>query len=324
MRPGKVSQTILKRSVLKNITYKSGRLLTAPRAGMDCARYAGAGGQDLIFTVNPVSGLDDELGRTAFFRMCNDLAAAGAVPCGLLADICLPEGSSEPKLRLLMEQITALAKEYQMDILGGHTEVSRAVSEPRISLTGFGEAAGMRIDSGCLEPGMEIVMTKWAGDAGSYRLAKQDPEGVRSRFSADFFECLAAYGRDLSCAGEARMAVQYGAKALHNGSEDGVFGALWEMGEASGVGLEVELEAIPIRQETVEVCEYFDENPYLIPADGVLLIGAPEGRRLAEDLRRHGVAAAVIGRAAGNRDRVIINGDERRFLVPPGRKEERE
>ena len=44
---------------------------------------------------------------------------------------------------------------------------------------------------------------------------------------------------------------------MHDVTEGGIFGALWEMAEASGVGLEIDLKKIPIRQETVEVCEFF-------------------------------------------------------------------
>ena len=48
-----------------------------------------------------------------------------------------------------------------------------------------------------------------------------------------------------------------GVRAMHDVTTGGIFGALWELAEASGVGLEIELKKIPIRQETVEICEFF-------------------------------------------------------------------
>ena len=113
-------------------------------------------------------------------------------------------------------------------------------------------------------------------------------------------------------------AVAFGVTALYNAGKKGVFGALWELGEASGVGIQVELKKIPVRQETIEVCEFIDCNPYLIASDGVLLAGAHEGARLVEAYRLAGIPAAVIGTVTGGNDRVVINGAEKRFLVPPG------
>lgn len=89
------------------------------------------------------------------------------------------------------------------------------------------------------------------------------------------------------------------------------------MGEASGAGLRVDLKKIPIRQETIEICEYFDCNPYLIASDGVLLAGTPDGARLVERFASKDIPAAVIGTVTDGQGRVVINGDETRFLVPP-------
>ena len=104
---------------------------------------------------------------------------------------------------------------------------------------------------------------------------------------------------------------------MHDVTEGGVFGALWEMASASHVGIEVDLKKIPIRQETIEICEAFSINPYQLISSGSMLIGTDHGSRLTEELRRAGIHSAVIGYATPGRDRVVINGDERRFLEPP-------
>ena len=104
---------------------------------------------------------------------------------------------------------------------------------------------------------------------------------------------------------------------MHDVTEGGIFGALWEMAAASGVGLEIDLKAIPIRQETVEICEVFDINPYMLISSGSMLIGTSRGTRLVSELEKAGVPAVVVGHATVGNDRVIINGDEKRFLEPP-------
>ena len=100
-------------------------------------------------------------------------------------------------------------------------------------------------------------------------------------------------------------------------TEGGIFGALWEMAEASGVGLEIDLKKIPIRQETVEVCEFFGVNPYLLISSGCMLMAAQDGNHLVRELEKAGIKATIIGKATAGNDRVLLNEDERRFLEPP-------
>ena len=89
------------------------------------------------------------------------------------------------------------------------------------------------------------------------------------------------------------------------------------MADQSGVGLEVDLKKIPVRQETIEICEYFDVNPYYLYSAGSLLVGTEHGEALVSHLAAQGIFAAVIGRATGGKDRVIRNGEECRYLDRP-------
>ena len=104
---------------------------------------------------------------------------------------------------------------------------------------------------------------------------------------------------------------------MHDVSQGGVFGALWEMSERAGVGLHVELKKIPVRQETIEICNYFDINPYQMYGQGALLFGTDRGEALVTELRAKRIPAAVIGRTTQGNDRVIRNGGEIRFLDRP-------
>jgi hydrogenase maturation factor len=111
--------------------------------------------------------------------------------------------------------------------------------------------------------------------------------------------------------------MEHGVSAMHDVTEGGVFGALWEMAAASGTGIEVDLKKIPVRQETVEICEYFDINPYMLISSGAMLIATAHGSHLVDRLAAAGIHGAVIGCATSGNDRIIRNGDERRFLEPP-------
>lgn len=320
MRTGKVKESILRRSVLKKIKYKSAEVLSGPSAGKDATRVRLDDKRCIVFSTNPVTGHIDNVGERAFYRMANDIVVSGAVPAGMLINIVLPEGSEERELKNIMDQIGTLAREYKVDILGGHTEVSPVVSASLLSVVGTGYVdAGAPIDSSRLVPGMELVMTKWAGASGAAELACEEKDALETRFSHTFLEEAATFSRQRGCIQDAAIAKELGAVAMHNASADGVFGALWEFAESSGVGLTVDLKKIPIRQETVEICEFFDLNPYMISSEGVLLAGTTDGNKLVAEYEKAGIVAAVVGTVSDDNDRVVKNGDETRFLVPPGR-----
>ena len=122
------------------------------------------------------------------------------------------------------------------------------------------------------------------------------------------------FDRYLSVIPEAAVAVKSGASAMHDVSEGGIFGALWELAESAGVGLEIDLKKIPIRQETVEICEFFDLNPYKLLSGGCLLIATEDGNGLVMELEKADIPAVIIGKATDSNDRVLINEEERRFL----------
>ena len=113
---------------------------------------------------------------------------------------------------------------------------------------------------------------------------------------------------------EAAVASKSGASAMHDVSEGGIFGALWELANSAGVGLEIDLKKIPIRQETIEICEFFDLNPYKMLSGGSLLIAAEDGNEVVRELEKASIPAVVIGKATDSNDRVLISDDERRFL----------
>ena len=137
---------------------------------------------------------------------------------------------------------------------------------------------------------------------------------LKSRYSRPFLDRAAKYIDYLSIRSEAAVAAKSGAAAMHDLSEGGIFGALWELGQCSGVGLEIDLKKIPIRQETVEICEFFDLNPYKLLSGGSLLLVAEDGNAVVQAIEKSGGKAVIIGRTTAGNDRVILNGEERRFL----------
>lgn len=317
MEIGKVPENILKRSVFKQLTVKRPEVLLHSGIGEDCSALA-VGEDAIVLSTDPITGTAKNIGNLAFHVTANDIAAAGAELVGILLTILLPPGSGEDELKEIMRDISGLAGEYHVEILGGHTEVSAAVNQTLVSVTGVGRAPkDALITTGGLRPGQELVVTKWIGLEGTSILVREKQEELAGHLPPELLERARGFDRYLSVVPDSRVAVQTGVSAMHDVTEGGIFGALWEMAAASGVGLEVDLKKIPIKQETIEICEFFDINPYMLISSGAMLIGTDHGSRLVEALRERGIHSAVVGYATEGNDRIIRNGDERRFLEPP-------
>lgn len=315
MKTGKLSQSMLSRSVLKQLHSKNDRVLVGPGFGLDACAVSTQEGEAIVMSVDPITLSGVHAGMLAVYGAFNDIAAMGAKPVGILCSILLPTSSNETELRAVIKEMDEACGEFGAQILGGHTEVSRAVKEILVTVTGVGVAAESKLTSAKnVEAGMDIIVTKWVGLEGTVVLAMEQEEKLLTRYTRPFLDKAQGYLKYLSVVPEAAVAMQSGVSAMHDASEGGIFGALWEMAEAAGVGLEIDLKKIPIRQETIEICEFFDINPYKLMSQGALLMAAKDGNEIVRALSAEGIPAVIIGKATDSNDRVLITEGERRFI----------
>lgn len=324
MKAGKVPESVLKRSVIKQVKVNKDMILSGPGVGMDFGAVLSEKGESFVFSTSPVTGTKKETGVYAFLNAANNLFASGADPVGVMVTILLPEKTEESVLRELLKEIANIAKSAGVAILGGHTEIMDAVNTPIISITGVGKVKKEKMVSAAgAKAGQDIIMTKYAAAYGTSQIAREHEEELLTRYPKSFIKEAKDMEQMYSIASEAVIAREFQISAMHDISECGVYGALWELAAASKVGLEVDLARIPIRQHTVEICEFFDLNPYMLRGNGSLLITADHGSAIVDALYQAGVEAAIIGHITDNQDKVVIYGEEadRRFLEPPRRDE---
>lgn len=317
MEIGKIPENVLKRSVFKKIHVKRPEVLIHAGVGEDCAVLAPSG-DAIVLSTDPITGTAKDIGKLAFHVTANDIASSGAELIGILLTIIFPPHNSEEELKTIMEDVSQLTEKYQVEILGGHTEVSEAVNQTLVSVTGVGRISKDKmIATGGLKPGQDLVVTKWVGLEGSSIIAKEKEEVIQKHLPQEMIDTMKGFDQFLSVVPDSKIAMEVGVSAMHDVTEGGIFGALWEMAAASGVGITVDLKKIPIRQETIELCEVFDINPYMLISSGSMLIGTEHGHQLVEKLKQGGIHATVAGYTTESNDRIIVNGDEQRFLEPP-------
>ena len=318
MKTGKLPEAVLQRSVLKQVGHRREEVLAGPAVGVDCAAVQAGENSIFVLSSDPITATCVDMGSQCIHITANDLAASGAEPLGVMLTVLLPPGFEEEELRTMMRDCEQTCASLNMEILGGHTEITDAVTRPVISVTGIGKLAeGKLLQPTDIRPGEDVIVTKWIGLEATAILAKEKEEELLQRFSPGFLREAREMDRYLSVVPDAAAAAAAGATAMHDVTEGGIFGALWEFAEAGNVGLDADIRAIPIRQETVEICEYFRVNPYQIMSSGSLLIAAPDGAAVLKALRAQGIEAAVIGRTTEGPARILRNEGEVRYLDKP-------
>ncbi|MBQ9984603.1 MAG: hypothetical protein IJP29_08435 [Lachnospiraceae bacterium] len=317
MRTGKLPEHTFKRSVMNPIRYRSKDIELRAAVGHDGAVFG-----DMVtamattafcYTGNEIYALDNAL---------NNVIAAGGMPFAISVTILLPEHSEEATLRAITGNIAKKAEEYQIDVVGGHTELVASVNAPTVMVTAYGRKLWDNRHK-AVKPGLDIVMTKWLGLYGGAILASLREEELTTRYPKSYIETAASYMGYTSLMPELAVLQTVVAQmpsciyAAHDVSNGGVFGALWQMLSACNCGAEVPVEAIPVKQEIIEVSEYYDINPYMMNGQGSLLLVASDGEALVKAFRQAGVAAAIIGITTDSKERKVLVGEEERFLVPP-------
>ncbi len=318
MRPGKVSETVYKRSILKGLHHRVTEIYQNPGVGIDACVHRALGGVCPVTSAITLSGIKKRIGVFALYRAINCLAAVNAVGKSVWINFLFPDWFSESDLKIAIKELDDTTAELEVGIAGIYAESVTGILKPTITISAYGEAKqGEWVTPKQIKLDMDIVMTNYTGTEGAIILAFEQEEKLLKRFTPSFVDQIQNLLKEISAIREAKIAGMCGVKAMHTIGEGGVFGALWEVAEAAELGLEVEVRKIPIRQETIEICEFFRINPYLIPSTGSLLMLTENGHELVEELKRKGCCATVIGRTTKGKERLLFHGEERRYLEPP-------
>ncbi len=299
LRLGKLDNDDLDRLVLQKFRRVRPESLSSPTIGQDCA-VADIGGDLLVLSCDPITSASiAHLGRLTVHVSCNDAAAAGAEPVGLLVTLLMPPDGTMEQIAQIACDLSDAAQLANVDILGGHTEVTDAVTRAVTNAAVIARQPRDQVLRG-MRPSDEIVMTKWAAVEGTTILAEDFADRLVA-VPAHLLDAARALCGQLSIVAESRIAMRFGAAAMHDVTEGGVLGASWELGFANGCAVEIDTARIPVREETRALCEALSLDPLRLIGSGSLLIACEDGAGLCRALQAGGIHAAVIGRAIPGR-----------------------
>ena len=266
-------------------------------------------------SADPVTLKVSGIGELAVYAAVNALSAEKILPESFRPVILLPEGTQEERLREIMDGICKVCRAENLVIEGGHTEVTAAVTRPVV----IGTCTGTAMERGkgnITSPGAGIVMTKWAGMEAGCILAGEKEE-LRDVFPETILMRLRKLGEYLSVRPEAQICAREGADCLVDLSEGGIYAALWRLSVKTRRGLRVDMASIPLLQETIELANYYDIDPYKMRSAGSLLAVTADADALVEALEGSGIPAVKIGELTEDHDKTLINDDEVRYLDLP-------
>lgn len=297
MRIGKLDNRDLSRLILDKFQLRRPETVAGPAIGADCAVVDPCG--DLIaLSTDPITSASyTRVGSLTVHVCCNDAASIGAEPIGLMVTLLAPPSVTEDMLARIADDLAEAALLANVDILGGHTEITDAVTRPITSCTVVARLNRTVRPRG-MQEGDEVIMTKFAGLEGSLMIA-EDAEKLLPGYDAAELKRLCALSACLSVVPEARIAVRHGATAMHDVTEGGVLGALWELSTHAGVGLLIDRDAISVLPETRHVCARLALDPYKLIGSGSLLIAAADATTLLLALHAADIPAVRVAKACG-------------------------
>ena len=301
MDVGKFPAHILEAMLAKN-PVPGPRVLLGPAVGEDAA-VVDMGDSLLVAASDPVTFATDMAGWYSVHVNANDVACAGAIPRWFLATLLVPETFSEGDAQALFDQVLEACAAVGASLIGGHSEVTFGIDRPIILGTMLGEVdRGRHVRTGGALEGDSIVLTKGVAIEGTSLLARERARdlvraGVPGETIAQAAGLLDVPGisvlKDTQVASASTLV-----HSMHDVTEGGLLGALREVAQASGLGLSVEQQRIPVLPECRAVCQALELDPLGLLGSGALLItlAANKVPLLLSALRAQSIPAYEIGR----------------------------
>jgi hydrogenase maturation factor len=324
---GKLPNELLAR-LLARLQPRDPRVVLGPAVGRDAAVIDAGGQRLLVAKTDPVTFASDHIGWYTVHVNANDIACMGARPAWFLATVLLPEGASERQAEDIFGQVIDACEALGVELVGGHTEITLGLGRPILvgAMLGEAEREALVQPAGARE-GDALILTKGIAIEGTAVLAREAGDRLRELGVAEaaletargyIFQPGISVVQDARAVCEALRAAGGAVHAMHDPTEGGLATALYELAEASGLGVVVQEEAVRVLPETEAVCAAASLSPWGLLASGALLVAVAEGdcETALGALKTAGVDAARIGSMVKPEAGVIMVAQARSTMVP--------
>jgi len=325
---GKISPAIFNELIFPRLGAKSEKVLVGPQHGVDVG-IVEIGDKAVSFTCDPVF-IVPEYGweRAAWFAI--HILASDAVTCGLKPkflsiDLNLPMEMTKEQLEIMWDTMHRECERLGISVICGHTARYENCHYPMVggaTIVGIGEKTEY-VTPRMVKTGDRIIITKGPAIEATGIFATMFPRLIEKEFGHDFSRRAQEIFYKMSVVEDAMTAVGVGVReggitAMHDATECGIWGGLYELAQAAGLGVRIEKEQIVVVDCVTEICSYFDIDPYASISEGTLIIACREHKagKVVEALSRKGIKSSIVGE--------LIEPEKGMVLVEDGREKKLE
>lgn len=327
---GKISPAIFNELIFPRLGAKSDKVLVGPQHGVDVG-IVGIGDKAVSFTTDPVF-IVPEYGweRAAWFAVniiASDSVTCGLKPSYLSIDLNLPMEMTKEQLAIVWNTIHRECEKLGITVITGHTARYENCHYPMVggaTIIGVGEL-GEYVTPRLAEAGDRIIITKGPAIEATGILATMFPQLLEKKFGAAFSRKAQEVFYKMSVVEDAMTAVSIGIRengvtAMHDATECGVWGGLYELAQAANLGARIEKDRIVIEDCVTEICGYFDIDPYASISEGTLIIACQEHKSqdVVLALAKKGIKASIIGELTPpGKGMILVKGGKQKKLEHP-------
>jgi hydrogenase expression/formation protein HypE len=309
---GKISQAFMERIIFPNLGAKRAELIVGPAPGIDTCQVDLGGGKVLVASTDPLSLIPrlgtEESAWMSINLLVNDLATSGVPPQFLLVDLNLPPSLSETILASYWKALSAECDLLGISIIGGNTGKFEGCD---LTILGAGTtlaigSLGKVVASSGAKIGDKIIVTKGAAISTTGLLSRIFSNQVAHKLGLDLQQSAASYFGKIPVLKDSMLASSVSSgenriTAMHDVAEGGVLSGMFELAEASRLGMKIEKDSIPVSDETSKICDLFGIDPYWSLGEGALIITcAPEiASTIINALATQSVSASIVGDMVG-------------------------
>lgn len=316
MQEGKLNFDDLRNIILDNKTIKRSEVKVRNDVGEDCS-VIDFGDCEGIFSTDPITGANENIGKLAVHINCNDIASAGGEPIGIMVTILAPVSSSLEEINKIMSEIDKESAKIGVEIIGGHTEITSAVNKMVVSVTVIGKnLKGKSIKTAGAQLGDDIIVTKTIGLEGTYILINDYIERAKNILSEKEIEQGKELINKISVLEEGKIGGNFGVHSMHDITEGGLLGGLFEVAMAANKGFKIFKEKIPMLDITKKICDEFKIDPLRLISSGSMLITTSNGEALIKILNENSIEASIIGKIC-EEGGILVDGEKRINVEPP-------
>jgi hydrogenase expression/formation protein HypE len=328
---GKISPEIFDELIYLRLGKKSDKVLVGPRHGVDIGVADLGNGEVMVTTTDPVFIVPEyRFERAAWFAthiLVSDAVTSGLPPTYLSIDLNLPLSMTKDELSTMWSVIHRESEKMGMSILSGHTARYEGCDYPMVggaTVICIGEAERY-VTPEMAEVGDSVIVTKGAAIEAGGLFAVTFTKQIAEEFGEEFQRRSEEIFWQMSVVEDALTAATVGTRengvtAMHDATECGVWGGLYELAKASGVGMRIRKEDIILREEIEKICSLYGMDPYSSISEGSLILTCKEKKapEILKALERKGIPATVVGEVIEEKFGILLSeGSRERPLDHP-------